>query len=61
LPVLEDSRHGGPESRFHPPGKTDDRRLLHFSFTVRHPGEKIRAISAREMHRKERVIYEKAG
>jgi uncharacterized DUF497 family protein len=28
--------------------------------TVRHHREKIHTISARDMHRKERVIYEKA-
>jgi uncharacterized DUF497 family protein len=60
LLVLEDSRHSNQEPRFHALGKTDDIRLLHITFTVRHKGEKIRVISARDMHRKERVIYEKA-
>jgi hypothetical protein len=60
LLVLEDSRHSNQETRFHALGKTDDKRLLHITFTVRHNGEKIRVISARDMHRKERVIYEKA-
>jgi uncharacterized DUF497 family protein len=60
LLVLEDSRHSNQEPRFHALGKTDDRRLLHITFTVRHHGEKVRVISARDMHRKERVIYEKA-
>ena len=60
LLVLEDSRHSNQEPRFHALGKTDDKRLLHITFTVRHNGEKIRVISARDMHRKERVIYEKA-
>jgi uncharacterized DUF497 family protein len=60
LLVLEDSRHSSEEPRFHALGKSDDTRLLHITFTVRHKGEKIRVISARDMHRKERVIYEKA-
>ena len=60
LLVLDDSRHSSPEPRFHALGKTDDTRLLHITFTVRHIGEKIRVISTRDMHRKERVIYEKA-
>jgi len=60
LLVLDDSRHSSEEPRFHALGKSDDTRLLHITFTVRHKGEKIRVISARDMHRKERVIYEKA-
>jgi uncharacterized DUF497 family protein len=60
LLVLEDSKHSDQEPRFHALGKTDDSRLLHITFTVRHNGEKVRVISARDMHRKERVIYEKA-
>ena len=31
------------------------------SFTLRHGGESIRIISARDMHRKERAIYEQAS
>ena len=60
LLVLEDSRHSNQELRFHALGKTDDTRLIHITFTVRHRGEKVRIISARDMHRKERAIYEKA-
>ena len=60
LLMLGDYRHSSQEPRFHALGKSDDRRLLHITFTVRHNGEKIRVISARDMHRKERVIYEKA-
>jgi uncharacterized DUF497 family protein len=60
LLVLEDSKHSNREPRFHALGKTDDTRLLHITFTVRQNGEKVRVISARDMHRKERVIYEKA-
>ena len=60
LLILEDFKHSHQEPRFHALGKTDDQRLLHITFTVRHAGENIRVISARYMHRKERAIYEKA-
>ncbi len=58
--LLEDVKHSQQEPRFHALGQTDDRRLLHITFTLRHAGGKIRVISARDMHRKERAIYEKA-
>lgn len=61
LLLLEDSRHSGAEPRFHALGRSGDGRLLHVSFTVRGAGTKIRVISARPMHRKERVVYEKAS
>ena len=60
LLVLEDLKHSRQELRFHALGKSDDRRQLHITFTLRHAKEKIRVISARDMHRKEQVIYEKA-
>ena len=59
LLVLDDSKHSTQETRFHALGKSDDNRLLHITFTLRHAGEKIRVISARSMHQKEREIYEK--
>jgi len=61
LLVLEDIKHSRKELRFHALGKTDNVRLLHITFTLRGAGEKIRVISARDMHRKERAIYEKAN
>ena len=61
LLVLEDMKHSRMEPRFHALGKTDKVRLLHITFTLRGAGEKIRVISARDMHRKERAIYEKAN
>ena len=61
LLVLEDMKHSRMEPRFHALGKTDKVRLLHITFTLRGAGEKIRVISARNMHRKERAIYEKAN
>ncbi len=58
LLVLEDVKHSQGEPRFHALGKTDAGRLLHVTFTTRAQGKKIRVISARVMHRKERMIYE---
>ena len=44
--------------RFHALGHTDAGRLLHVTFTLRHNDTMIRVISARAMHRKERLRYE---
>lgn len=61
LLLLADARHSKAETRFHALGKTDDGRLLHIAFALRQAGTKIRVISARDMHRKERVIYEQTN
>ncbi|MCK7546228.1 BrnT family toxin [Marinobacter bryozoorum] len=58
LLVLEDSKHSQTEVRFHALGETDDERLFHITFTLRQNGTLIRVISARDMHRKERAVYE---
>ena len=58
LLVLADERHGRQEVRFHALGHTDAGRLLHVTFTLRHNDTVIRVISARPMHRKERLCYE---
>ena len=60
LLLLIDVLHSQREPRFHALGKTDEGRLLHITFTLRHAGSLIRVISARGMHRKERTIYEQA-
>ncbi len=60
LLLLEDSMHSNQELRFHALGESDENRPLHITFTLRQAGEKIRVISARDMHKKERAIYEKA-
>lgn len=60
LLLLEDAKHRQAEARFHALGKTDDGRLLHITFTLRQSGTLIRVISARDMHRKERAVYEQA-
>ncbi|MCX7212072.1 MAG: BrnT family toxin [Burkholderiales bacterium] len=60
LLMLEDLRHREQEARFHALGKTLDGRLLHVTFTLRGDDTLIRVISARDMHRKERSVYEQA-
>jgi len=60
LLVVRDPKHSQHEARFHALGETDDGRRLHISFTLRADGSLIRVISARDMHRKERIVYEQA-
>ena len=60
LLLLEDSRHSGQESRFHALGKTHGGRTLHIAFTLRADDTLIRVVSARDMHRKERAVYDQA-
>jgi len=60
LLLLADAKHSEQEARHHALGKTDEGRLLHLTFTLRRAGTLVRAISARDMHRKERTIYEQA-
>jgi uncharacterized DUF497 family protein len=60
LLLLPDRKHSDKEQRFHALGKTQDGRLLHVTFTLRDGGRLIRVISARDMHRKERMFYGKA-
>jgi uncharacterized protein len=56
LIVAADEAHSVAEDRFFALGRTDANRLLFIAFTLR--GELIRVISARDMSRKERKIYE---
>lgn len=58
LLVVSDDRHSQDEIRLHAVGRTDDNRFLHVTFTLRGGGRLIRVISARTMHRKERIRYE---
>ena len=60
LLVLADKEHSQQEVRYHALGRTNDTRLLHITFTLRVTGSLIQVISARDMHRKERVFYEKS-
>ena len=53
--VSDDPKHSNIEKRYYLLGQTDSNRLLFIAFTIRR--EKIRVISARDMHRKERARY----
>lgn len=53
-----DERHSRHEQRHHAFGRTDHERRLHVTFTIRRDGKLIRPISAREMNKKERTLYE---
>jgi uncharacterized protein len=57
LLVVADSGHSTGEIRFHALGVTIGGRRLHITFTLRMDETRIRVISARAMHRKERQIY----
>ena len=58
LIVAADAAHSVTESRFHALGRTDAGRRLHVTFTLRQEDTLIRVISARDMSRKERRIYD---
>ena len=60
LLLVDDIAHGQKEARYHALGRTDDGRQLHVTFTLRAKGTLIRVISARDMNRKERNIYEQS-
>ncbi len=61
LLLLDDAAHSQQERRLHALGKTDGGRGLHISFTLRQSGTLIRVISAGDLHRKERAIYDQAS
>ncbi|MDO9605968.1 BrnT family toxin [Hydrogenophaga sp.] len=61
LLMLEDTVHSEKEARIHALGRSDEGRALHITSTLRADGTLIRVISARDMHRKERAIYEQAS
>lgn len=58
LPVIagDDEKHSETENRFYVLGQTDSDRLLFLVFTVRK--DKLRVISARDMNKKERRMYQ---
>jgi uncharacterized DUF497 family protein len=55
LVVGSDEKHSGNEERLYALGQSDSGRLMFVVFTIR--GRLIRVISARNMSRKERRIY----
>jgi uncharacterized DUF497 family protein len=58
LMTVNDTKHSQKEVRYHALGRTNANRLLHITFTLRSANTLIRVISARDMHRKERLVYE---
>jgi len=56
LIILNDEKHSHTEIRYAAFGTTDKGRTLTVVYTIR--SKKIRIISARDMHRKERTFYE---
>ncbi len=58
LLILDAVLHSQTEPSLHALGKSDGSRLLHITFTLRQNYQLIRVISARDMHKKERTIYE---
>lgn len=56
LKTYKDIKHSQTEDRFVALGITNNKRVLYIVFTVRKG--KIRIISARNMSRKERMLYE---
>lgn len=61
LLVLPDAKHSETEPRFHALGNTNEGRKLHITFTLKGAEQLVRVISARDMRRKERVIYEQTS
>ncbi len=57
LIVVDDTKHSHAERRYFVLGQTDKNRALFIAFTVR--DERIRVISARDMSRKERKVYQR--
>ncbi len=57
LLIVDDVKHKQSEPRFQALGVTTSERLFHITFTLREENTKIRVISARDMHRKERSRY----
>lgn len=58
--VLEDIKHSEEEPRFILLGKTEKGRMLFVVYTLREEQKKVRIISARDVNRKEVLLYEKA-
>ena len=58
LRITTDPLHSDVEPRWDALGVTDQGRRLQVAFTLRVDGTRIRVISARDMSRKERPIYE---
>lgn len=55
--IFKDMLHSGQEERYILLGQTKESRILFIVFTVR--SGKVRVISARDLNRKEKKLYEK--
>ncbi len=56
--IFDDVKHSTSEKRYQVLGSTNGKRYLFLVVTIRHTD--IRIISARDMNKKERTIYEQA-
>ena len=54
--IFKDILHSNKEERYILLGRTKESRILFIVFTIRH--EKIRVISARDLSKKEKKLYE---
>ena len=52
--------HAAPARRWHALGRTNDHRLLKTTFMLREERRRLRIVSARPMHHRERKIYDQA-
>jgi hypothetical protein len=57
--IFTDVLHSGKEERFKIAAKTQKSRLLFVVFTLR--GKKVRVISAKDLNKKEVLLYEKSS
>ncbi len=57
LLIVDDAKHSSIETRYHALGKSNEKRLLHITFTLRENDTKLRVISARSMSQKEEQFY----
>ena len=58
LQAMDDTKHSVTELRYIAFGVTQEGRALQLAFTLRASGTLIRVISARDMNRRERKVYE---
>ncbi len=57
--LSEDKEHSQTEKRFQVLGRTNGGRLIFLAFTIRN--KKIRAVTARNQNKKERIIFAHTG
>jgi uncharacterized protein len=57
LLIVDDAKHSAKEARYHALGKSNEKRLLHITFTLRENDTKLRIISARPMSKREEKFY----